>query len=546
MAMDQNSEHFDYIVVGAGSAGCVLANRLTASGRHRVLLLEAGGHDRHFWIHVPLGFAKLFNNATVNWLYKSEPEPELNNREIIQPRGKVVGGSSSINGLLYIRGQHEDYDHWRQLGNAGWSFQDVLPYFKRAEDQERGADDLHGVGGPLSVSNVGEPHPLCEAFIEAAEQSGIPRTDDFNGPKQEGAGYFQLTAKNGRRWSTAAGYLKQARRRHNLKVELNALATRILFSGRRAIGIEYRQGKNLRTAYADGEVILSGGAFNSPQLMQLSGIGPSDLLRSHGIGVIADAPGVGSDLQDHLQVRMQFRASQPITANDVINNWRHRYAAGLRYLLTRKGLLGVGAGYGGAFFKTRPDLETPDVQIHFLIFSTESAGANVHPFSGFMASVCQLRPDSRGYVRIKSADPAMPPAIQPRYLTARNDVDTIIAGLKQLRQVMNQPVMRKLIAEERAPGENIVSDADLLEYARNTGTTVYHPTSTCRMGPDPSAVVDERLRVRGFERLRVIDASIMPSLVSGNTNAAAVMIGEKGSDMVLQDATASAPIALSA
>ncbi len=541
-----NSEHFDYIIVGAGSAGCVLANRLTASGQHRVLLLEAGGHDRHFWIHVPLGFAKLFNNSTVNWLYKSEPEPELNNRQIIQPRGKVVGGSSSINGLLYIRGQHEDYDHWRQLGNAGWSFQDVLPYFKRAEDQERGADDLHGVGGPLSVSNVGEPHPLCEAFLEAAEQSGIPRTDDFNGPKQEGAGYFQLTAKKGRRWSTAAGYLKQARHRHNLKVELNALATRILFSGRRAIGIEYRQGENLRTAYADGEVILSGGAFNSPQLMQLSGIGPADLLRSHGIDVIADLPGVGSDLQDHLQVRMQFRASQPITANDVLNNWRHRYAAGLRYMLTGKGLLGVGAGYGGAFFKTRPDLATPDVQIHFLIFSTESAGANVHPFSGFMASVCQLRPDSRGYVRIKSADPATPPAIQPRYLTARNDVDTIIAGLKQLRQVMNQPVMRELIAEERAPGEKIVNDADLLEYARNTGTTVYHPTSTCRMGADPSAVVDERLRVRGFERLRVIDASIMPSLVSGNTNAAAVMIGEKGSDMVLQDAKASAPVALSA
>ncbi|MGA2945666.1 MAG: choline dehydrogenase, partial [Xanthobacteraceae bacterium] len=539
-------EHFDYIVVGAGSAGCVLANRLTASGRHRVLLLEAGGHDRHFWIHVPLGFAKLFNNATVNWRYKSEPEPELNNRQIIQPRGKVIGGSSSINGLLYIRGQHEDYDHWRQLGNAGWSFQDVLPYFKRAEDQERGADDLHGVGGPLSVSDVCEPHQLCEAFLDAAEQCGIPRTDDFNGPKQEGAGYFQLTAKKGRRWSTAAGYLRQARQRHNLKIELNALATKILFSGRRAIGIQYRQGETLRTAYADGEVILSGGAFNSPQLMQLSGIGPSDLLRSHGIEVITDVPGVGSDLQDHLQVRMQFRCGQPITANDVINDWRYRYGAGIRYMLTRKGLLSVGAGYAGAFFKTRPDLATPDVQIHFLIFSSETAGANVHPFSGFMASVCQLRPDSRGFVRIKSADPATPPAIQPRYLTARNDIETIVAGLKQLREVMNRPVMRKLIAEERLPGDKIVTDADLLEYARNTGTTVYHPTSTCRMGPDPAAVVDERLRVRGFERLRVIDASIMPSLVSGNTNAAAVMIGEKGSDMVLQDATASTPVALSA
>src|SRR5580704_10078521 len=456
MAQNRSSEHFDYIVVGAGSAGCVLANRLTASGRHRVLLLEAGGHDRHFWIHVPLGFAKLFNDAKVNWLYKSEPEPELNNRQIIQPRGKVLGGSSSINGLLYIRGQHEDYDHWRQLGNTGWAFQDVLPYFRLAEDQERGADDLHGTGGPLSVSNVCEPHPLCEAFLDAAEQTGIPRNDDFNGPKQEGAGYFQLTAKNGRRWSTAAGYLKQARKRSNLKVELNALATRILFEGRRAVGIEYRQGAAMHTAYADGEVILAGGAFNSPQLLQLSGVGPAELLRSHGIAVLADMAGVGADLQDHLQVRMQFRCTEPITANDVINNWRYRYGAGIRYMLSRKGLLSVGAGYAGAFFRTRPDLATPDVQIHFLIFSTESAGAAVHPFPGFMASICQLRPESRGTVRIKSNDAAMPPAIQPRYLSERNDGDTIVAGLKRLREVMNRPVIRELIAEERAPGEKCV------------------------------------------------------------------------------------------
>jgi len=495
---------------------------------------------------VPLGFAKLFDNAKVNWRYKSEPEPELNNRQIIQPRGKVLGGSSSINGLLYIRGQHEDYDHWRQLGNAGWAFADVLPYFRRAEDQERGADELHGAGGPLAVSNVCEPHPLCEAFLEAAQQSGIPRNDDFNGPTQEGAGYFQLTAKNGRRWSTAAGYLKQARKRPNLKVELNALATRVLFEGRRAVGIEYRQGAATRTAYADGEVILSGGAFNSPQLLQLSGIGPADLLRSHGIAVIADLPGVGSDLQDHLQARMQFRCTEPITANDVINNWRYRYGAGIRYMLSRKGLLSIGAGYAGAFFRTRPDLATPDVQIHFLIFSTETAGAAVHPFSGFMASICQLRPESRGTVRIKSNNPSDAPAIQPRYLSARNDCDTVVAGLNVLRKVMSQPVMRKLIAEEHAPGPQCQSDADLLAYARNTGTTVYHPTSTCHMGPDAAAVVDERLRVRGFERLRVVDASIMPTVVSGNTNAAAVMIGEKGSDMILQDAGASAPLALSA
>ncbi len=539
MAATLPSATFDYIIVGAGSAGCVLANRLTASGRHRVLLLEDGGRDRNIWIHIPLGYGKLFSNPKVNWLYSTEPEPELNNRRVIQPRGKVLGGSSSINGLLYIRGQHEDYDHWRQLGNAGWAFADVLPYFRRAEDQERGADDLHGAGGHLKVSDVCEPHPLCEAFIAAAQQSGFPRNDDFNGPTQEGAGYFQLTARNGRRWSTAVGYLKEARRRPNLAVVPNALATRVLFSGRRAIGVEYRRGETTHTAHANAEVIVSGGAFNSPQLLQLSGLGPAKILRELGIGVVADMPGVGADLQDHLQIRMLYRCTEPITMNDVINNWRHRYAAGLRYLLSRKGLLTIGAGYAGAFLRTRPDLATPDVQFHFLIFSAEAAGATLHPFPGFMASVCQLRPDSRGFVRIKSSDPSVPPAIQPRYLSARTDCDCVTDGMKLLRRVMNQPVMRKYIAEERAPGPNCASDADLLAFARETGTTVYHPTSTCRMGSDPNAVVDERLRVRGFERLRVIDASIMPTVVSGNTNAAAVMIGEKGADMVLADARAS-------
>jgi choline dehydrogenase len=547
MAAIPDQARFDYIIVGAGSAGCVLANRLTESGQHRVLLLEAGGHDRHIWIHIPLGFGKLFDNAKVNWLYKTEPEPELNNRQIIQPRGKVLGGSSSINGLLYIRGQHEDYDHWRQLGNAGWGFADVLPYFRRAEDQQRGANDFHGIGGPLAVSDVSEPHPLCEAFIEAAQQAGIPRNDDFNGEAQEGAGYFQLTAKNGRRWSTAVGYLRQARRRHNLAVVSDALASRILFSGSRAVGVQYLQHGIMRTAYADGEVIVSGGAFNSPQLLQLSGLGPAKVLRDLGIAVIADMPGVGADLQDHLQIRMQYRCTEPITMNDVINHWRHRYTAGLRYIMSRKGLLTIGAGYAAAFFRTRPELATPDVQIHFLIFSADAAGAVLHNFPGFMTSVCQLRPESRGFVRIKSNDPRMPPAIQPRYLSARADCDTVVAGMKAMRRIMNEPAMRRYIAEERAPGAQCVGDADLLAFARDTGTTVYHPTSTCRMGGDPLAVVDERLRVRGFEHLRVIDASIMPTVVSGNTNAAAVMIGEKGADMVLQDAVALAPpIAISA
>lgn len=537
---------FDYIIVGAGSAGCVLANRLSASGQHRVLLLEAGGADRNVWIHIPLGYGKLFTNPNVNWLYNSEPEPELNNRQIMQPRGKVLGGSSSINGLLYLRGQPQDFDHWRQLGNAGWSFDDVLPYFRKAEDQQRGADALHGVGGPLAVSDVSEPHPLCEAFIEAAQQAGFPRNDDFNGPEQEGAGYFQLTARNGRRCSTAVGYLKPARRRPNLKVESSALTTRILFDGRRAVGVEYLQGNATHTSRAEREVIVCGGAINSPQVLQLSGLGPAALLQSHGIPVVADLPGVGADLQDHLQVRMAYRCTEPITMNDVINDWRLKLAAGLRYVLQRKGMLTIGAGYAGGFFRTDKALASPDVQAHFIIFSSDKTGAALHPFPGFIASICQLRPESRGFVRIKSADARAAPAIQPRYLSAPHDRDVMVAGMKLLRRIMGQPAMRRYIAEERTPGANCVSDADLLGYMRDTGTTVFHPTSTCRMGSDVTAVVDERLRVRGIAGLRVVDGSIMPTVVSGNTNAPIVMIGEKGADMILADAAAHAPVSVAA
>jgi choline dehydrogenase len=546
MPAQQHSESFDYIVVGAGSAGCVLADRLTASGRHRVLLLEAGGHDRNIWINIPLGYGKLFSNAKVNWLYASEPEPELNNRSVIQPRGKVLGGSSSINGLLYVRGQAADYDHWRQLGNAGWSFEDVLPYFRRAEDQERGADALHGAGGPLAVSDVCEPHPLCEAFIAAAQQAGFPRNDDFNGPAQEGAGYFQLTARRGRRCSTAVGYLRQARRRANLAIVPRALASRILFEGRRAVGIEYLQDGSRRSALASREVLIAGGAFNSPQLLQLSGLGPAQLLSSLGIPVIADMPGVGADLQDHLQVRMQYRCTEPITMNDVINSWRHRIGAGLRYCVSRKGLLAIGAGYAGGFFRANPGAATPDVQVHFIIFSGDTSGAPLHPFPGFIASVCQLRPESRGFVRIKSADPRAAPAIQPRYLSSPHDRDTVVAGMRLLRRIMRQPAMSRFVAEERTPDPGCTSEADLLAFARATGTTVFHPTSTCRMGSEPDAVVDARLRVRGIDRLRIVDGSVMPALVSGNTNAAIVMIGEKGADLILEDAGESASIPVAA
>jgi choline dehydrogenase len=537
---------FDYIVVGAGTAGCVLANRLTSSGRHRVLLLEAGGEDRNIWIHIPLGYGKLFTDARVNWLYDSEPEPELNNRRLIQPRGKVLGGSSSINGLLYIRGQPEDFDHWRQLGNSGWSFEDILPYFRRAEDQERGEDALHGVGGPLAVSDVSEPHPLCDAFIEAAQQAGFPRNDDFNGPAQEGAGYFQLTARNGRRWSTAVGYLRPARRRPNLEVAANALTTRILVSGRRAVGVEYRQGDATHVAHASGEVILAAGAFNSPQVLQLSGIGPGRLLQSFGIEVIADMPGVGADLQDHLQVRFIYRCSERCTINDMMSSVRGRVAAGLRYLLLRKGFLTVGAGYAGGFFRTDPAAATPDVQVHFILFSADSVGKQLHTHPGFIASVCQLRPESRGTVTVKSPDPRQPPAIQPRYLTAPADREVVVKGMRLLRRIMTRPALERYVAAEQAPGAHRTSDADLLAFARETGATVFHPTSTCRMGSDLTAVVDERLRVHGLERLRVVDGSIMPTVVSGNTNAAIVMIAEKGADMILQDAAAGAPVSAAA
>jgi choline dehydrogenase len=534
----QDSGSFDYIVVGAGSAGCVLANRLTANGRHRVLLLEAGGEDRNIWIHVPIGYARLFADAKHNWLYNSEPEPELNGRQIIQPRGKVLGGSSSINGLLYIRGQAEDFNHWRQLGNAGWSFEDVLPYFRRSEDQQRGEDGLHGTGGPLSVSDVSEGHPLCEAFIEACEQAGLPRTDDFNGASQEGAGYFQLTTRHGRRWSTARGYLKPARKRHNLQVISNALTTRILFEGRRAVGVEYVKDGGKHTARANAEVIVSGGAFNSPQLLQLSGVGPADLLQEHGIDVIADMKGVGADLQDHYQARVNYRCNTRNTMNDMMGSMAGRIAAGLRYALLRKGFLTIGAGYAGAFAKTDPMMATPDVQFHFILFSADSVGQKLHPWPGFLTSICQLRPESRGFVRIKSADPAQAPAIQPRYLTAQADRDCMVAGMKLLRRVMSQPAIMRYIDEELAFGQKIQSDDDYLAYVRQRGTTVFHPTSTCRMGSDVTAVVDERLRVHGFEGLRVADASIMPTVVSGNTNAACVMIGEKASDMILADASA--------
>jgi choline dehydrogenase len=526
---------FDYVIVGAGSAGCVLANRLSADGSNSVLLLEAGPKDTNLWIHVPLGYGKLFKEKTVNWMYQTEPEPGLDGRSVFQPRGKVLGGSSSINGLLYVRGQHEDYDRWRQRGNAGWGYDDVLPYFKKAEDQQRGADQYHGAGGPLPVSNLG--HPLSAAFIDAAAETGLPINPDFNGATQEGAGFFQTTTRGGRRASTAVAYLRPASGRSNLRVETAALAQRILFEGRRARTVEYRQGGALRTASARKEILVSGGAYNSPQLLQLSGVGPAQLLKQHGIDVVLDAPGVGNDLQDHLQVRLVTRCSQRVTLNDIINHPVRRVMAGARYAAFRTGPLTIAAGTSGAFFKTNPRLATPDVQIHFLPFSTDRMGEKLHSFSAFSASVCQLRPESRGSLRIKSADPAMPPEIRINYLATETDRTAFVEGFKILRKILAAPALKPYVVDEVLPGSKVTSDEDILAFCRKAGSTVYHPTSTCRMGNDPLAVVDQRLRLRGIEGLRVVDASVMPDLMSGNTNAPTIMIAEKASDMILEDAS---------
>jgi choline dehydrogenase len=533
----QSLEAYDYIIVGAGSAGCVLANRLTATGRHRVLLLEAGGADRSPWIHIPLGYGKHFTNPQVNWLYTNEPDPATGNRRIAQPRGKVLGGSSSINGLIYIRGQREDYDHWRQLGNEGWSFENVLPYFRKMEDQQRGEDDYHGVGGPLAVSDPAGPHPLCDAFIAAAEEAGYPRTDDFNGAEHEGFGYLQLTTRKGRRASAATAYLRPAHGRRNLRVITGAQATRIVFDGARATGVDYVHNGKSYTANTAGEVILSGGAINSPQLLQLSGVGPAPHLRDHGIDIVADRPGVGDDLQDHYNGRLMYRCRAPITLNDALSNKARGALELARYAFQRKGFLAMGASAAAGFLRIDPAAASPDIQAGLALFSTDKVGDGLHPFSGFSIIVRLLRPESRGTVMLKTAHPFDAPAIRPNFLHRPRDGELLVAGFKALRRIADTQPLANFIEAEYAPGPEVAGDADLLEFLRHKGGTSFHPVGTCRMGADDEAVVDPRLRVNGLAGLRVVDASIMPTIVSGNTNAPTIMIAEKAADMILEDAT---------
>jgi choline dehydrogenase len=530
------SSEFDFIVVGAGSAGCVLANRLSASGRHGVLLLEAGGEDDDRWIHIPLGYGKHFTNPKVNWLFRSEPDEKTGSRAILQPRGKVLGGTSSINGTVYVRGQHEDYDDWRALGNTGWGYADVLPYFRKAEDNQRWVNEYHGNGGPLAVSDASDPHPLCEAFFEAAEACGYPRNPDCNGARQTGFGYNQVTQRKGRRCSTAVGYLRPARARSNLSVVTDAHTTRVLFSGTRATGIEYLRGGSRHSAHARGEVILAAGAFGSPQLMQLSGLGPAGYLQSLGIPVVADMPGVGANLQDHYNGRLVFECARAFTLNDVVANPLRKLREGLRYYLTRKGFLTMAASTATGFVATDGSAR-PDVQIGMVLYSTDKSGDRLHPFSGFTLLVRLLRPESRGTVMAKSVDPLENPVIRPNYLSTRKDCDVLVAGMKITQRLVDAAPLRRYAARAHEPSQPPVSDDEWLHYLRTKGGISYHPVGTCRMGNDAGSVVDPRLRVRGIGGLRVVDASIMPTLVSGNTNAPTIMIAEKGADMVLEDAT---------
>ncbi len=530
---------FDYVIIGAGSSGCVIANRLSEDPRNSVAVLEAGGRDISPWIHIPVGYFRTIKDSSLNWMYRTEPDPGLNGRAINWPRGKTWGGSSSINGLLYVRGQSADYDNWRQQGNVGWAWQDVLPLFKRAECWEDGESEFRGGSGPLSVSKPQKSWPIVDAWLTAAQQAGYPFNEDYNGEDQQGVGYFQLTSRNGRRCSSAQAYLAPVRGRKNLQIISHFHTNRIVFDGNRAIAVEGQQDGAKKVIHVRNEIILSAGAIGSPQILMLSGIGPAGDLRKHGIPTLNDNKHVGQNLQDHLQARPVYKVKVP-TVNTKTRGALNIARIATEYALRRSGPMTMAASLGTAYLKTRPELGTPDIQFHIQPFSAEDPTTGVDDFDAFTASVLQLRPESTGEIRLKSADPKEHPAIRPNYLSTPTDQQTIVDGIRVARHICRQAAVADWITCEHKPGPHISDDDDeaLLEWARNTGTTIYHPTGTCRMGVDDRAVVDPRLRVYGVERLRVADCAIMPTIVSGNTNAPAIMIGEKASELILEDANA--------
>lgn len=515
----------------------MVANRLSANPDYRVGLIEAGGPDTSPWIHIPVGYFKTMGNPATDWCYQTEPDPGLNGRSLNWPRGKVLGGSSSINGLLYVRGQPQDYDHWRQLGNTGWGWDDVLPHFRQIEKWERGESADRGGHGPLEVSENRLRREIVDAWMKAAVEDGHPWTDDYNSGNQEGVSNYQMTMRAGLRCSSAVAFLKPARRRPNLEVFTHALTERIRVEGNRAIGVTIRRGNDVQELTARREIILSAGAINSPQILMLSGIGPAGTLKKHGIPVIRALPGVGRNLQDHLQARPVFKCSAS-TINTETRNIFQKVGIAIQFAFTRSGPMTMAASLGAAFLKTHPERHTPDIQFHIQPFSADSPGEGTHPFSAFTASVTQLRPESTGHITLKSGRAGDYPAIHPNYLATKTDCDTLVEGIKMARRISGLDPVRSLITAEHAPGDAVAADDDaaILDWARNTATTIYHPTGTCKMGRDDMAVVDERLRVHGITGLRVADASIMPTITSGNTNAPAIMIGAKLSSMVLEDA----------
>lgn len=532
------NEEADFIVVGAGSAGCVLANRLSEDGRYKVVLLEAGPRDRNFWIHLPIGYGKTMWDARVNWQFETAPEPNMKGRRIYWPRGRVLGGSSSINGLIAIRGQAEDYDGWRQLGNPGWGWEDVLPYFRKMETAaDFPGDPLHGADGPLHVTRIAGTHPVIEAVIAAAGKLGVPHTRDFNGAQQEGVGYFSLTTRRGLRQSTAVAYLRPAEKRSNVRVICHAMATRILFDGTRASAVEYRTHGVTHRLSARRGIVLSAGAVQSPQLLMLSGVGPAAHLNEMGIPVLADIPGIGGNLQDHLQLRSIYRLNQHLSTNDSLRSLVGRIGMGLQWLLARRGPLAIGINQGSLFTRVLPESATPDIQFHIATLSADMAGGKVHDFPGMTLSVCQLRPESTGTIRLSTPDPMAAPLIQANYLSAETDRRCMVAALKFTRRLAATAPLADLIESEYLPGAARVTDEDLLDFVRQAGATIFHPSGTCRMGPlsEMTSVVDPRLRLRGLSNLWVADCSVMPRLVSGNTNLPTIMIAEKAADLIKED-----------